>query len=247
MKSNSLPFIAVIISIIFWSLDAVIDFYIFGSDSSIIAEILTPEPVELWMRIVVVSLFISFSFYAKKLLTKQSEISNQLEQHKKELEILATTDPLTLLPNRREFSRMLAIEIAREQRSNSGFLLVMCDIDYFKKVNDKYGHNIGDDVLKSFAKILMASTREMDMIARWGGEEFALLIPNSNIQLASTIVNKIRERIESTNFKDVGNITASFGVTSYKENDDEQSLFSRADKVLYKAKENGRNRIEINI
>ena len=247
MKPNSLPILAAIFSIVFWVLDSIIDNVFFEKDKSILENMISPEPIELWMRFVVVLLLISFSIYARHLLNKQVQISNELEKNKKELENLATTDSLTLLFNRRKFSEILKLEIERERRFGNGLFLMVCDIDKFKNINDKYGHNIGDEVLKAFAKVLQDSIRKIDVVARWGGEEFVLLIPNTEVDLAPAIANKLRKLIESSKFKDISDVTASFGIACYEENDNEESLFNRADKALYKAKKKGRNRIEVSI
>lgn len=247
MKQNHLPIIALIFSILFWCSDAIIDYVFFEQEESIIENIIYPEPIELWMRFVVVSLLISFSIYAKYLLSRQIQISSELEISKKELEIIAATDPLTSLFNRRKFSEILKLEIERERRSGNGLFLMVCDIDKFKNINDKHGHNTGDEVLKRVATLLRDSTREIDVVARWGGEEFILLILDTDVKFAHTIANKLRKLIESSKFIGVEGITASFGIACYEENDNEESLFNKADKALYKAKMNGRNCIEFTL
>lgn len=277
MKPNSLPIIGAVFSIVFWIMDSIIDVLLFGENESILESLVSPEPVELWMRTLVVVLLIAFSFFARYLLKLQINASNELVEYKnqleetvdlrtnelrskneelqneieirkkaeKTLEEIAITDPLTKLYNRRKFSEVLRYEIERERRYKSGLLLIMCDIDNFKSINDKYGHSAGDEVLKRFSQIVQTSIRKSDSLARWGGEEFILLISNTEPDKALFIAEKIRKIIETTEFKLADGVTASFGVTSYEGSDSEESLIARADKALYKAKENGRNRVEV--
>lgn len=271
MKPDSLPILAVVFSAFFWVVDSFIDTFIFDEGETLSESFFSPEPVELWMRILVIVLLVSFSFYTRYLLTQQTNISKELDQYKNHLEKtvslrtqelkdeieirkltetalreIATTDPLTLLFNRRKFSEVAEYEIDRESRYRSGLSLIMCDIDEFKKVNDKYGHKVGDEVLKTFAKILQGSTRKSDVVARWGGEEFVVLISNTDPKLAPDIADKLRTSIEQTDFKIVGKVTASFGVAFFEENDNEETLISRVDQALYQAKGNGRNCVEVN-
>lgn len=119
----------------------------------------------------------------------------------------------------------------------------MFDIDHFKKVNDTYGHDVGDYVLESISKIIKTSVRETDIFARWGGEEFLILCAEINIENTEILAEKLRESIGTYNFENVGNITASFGVTIYDEKDDRDTFLKRVDEALYEAKENGRNRV----
>lgn len=158
---------------------------------------------------------------------------------------LATIDPLTSIPNRRKFDEVLEYEMKRDARYNNELSLVFCDLDYFKKINDEYGHKIGDDVLKAFTQLVSESIRKTDVVARWGGEEFALLLPETSVMIAATTAEKLRKETEQFNFPHVGHITASFGVTQFIGGDTEASLINRADDALYKAKKNGRNRVEI--
>lgn len=277
MKPASLPILSVVFSIVFWSMDSIIDVLVFGENESILKNFIAPEPLELWMRILVVTLLVIFSFYAKYLLTLQIKASIELEKYKDDLEVIvelrtkellsknkelqneivirknteqaleeiAITDPLTFLYNRRKFNEMLKHEIVRERRYKSGLLLIMCDIDNFKKINDTYGHNAGDEVLKTVATIMRSAIRKSDLIARWGGEEFILLISNTDIDWAVVIAEKLRKLIEDADFKVVDKVTASFGLAFFEGDDTGESLVSHADKALYKAKQGGRNAVEI--
>ena len=158
---------------------------------------------------------------------------------------LASIDPLTSIPNRRKFDEVLEYEMNRDTRYKNELSLVFCDLDYFKKINDQYGHKVGDDVLKAFTRVVSDNIRKTDVVARWGGEEFALLLPETSIMIAASTAEKLRRETERFDFPHVGHISASFGVTQYIEGDTEASLINRADDALYKAKKNGRNRVEM--
>lgn len=255
LHSKTLPILAIVVSILFWIVDSSIDVIIFGEDESIIESILNPKPVELWMRCFVVFLLVGFSLFAKYSLSQQMKITDKLnslnEQLQKEiverknvekqLEELAATDPLTSLYNRRKFNEVLQYEIERDRRYKCGLSLILCDIDHFKQINDNYGHDIGDKVLTEFAEQVKTAIREADLFARWGGEEFAILIPNSSSEIAISLAEKIRIFIENSNFSVGKKVTASFGVSILLMNEDRESLIKRADHALYTAKEKGRN------
>ena len=129
------------------------------------------------------------------------------------------------------------------------------DIDFFKKVNDNYGHAVGDEVLKNVAEVIKTSLRESDIPSRYGGEEFAILLPYTKLEEAGSVAQRLRSNVESkvidlTNVKDAKiseiQVTVSVGVYEYKEGDDPQQLYTKADKALYFAKEHGRNKVIIN-
>ena len=121
----------------------------------------------------------------------------------------------------------------------------MFDIDYFKKLNDTYGHNAGDYVLKTLTQIVENTFRKIDYIIRWGGEEFLVIALDTDLGGAEVMAEKIRKAIENYNFDKVGRVTASFGVTQFKQDDTEDSFMKRADDALYQAKGKGRNRVEV--
>ena len=160
-----------------------------------------------------------------------------------ELEQLAITDPLTSLFNRRKFNELLAYEVERDQRYHAGLCLIMCDIDHFKQINDKFGHAAGDFALKVFSDKVTENIRDVDIFARWGGEEFMILMPNSNIDNACSVAEKLRDTIEHTDIKAVNCITASFGVAHCNNSDTSESIVERVDAALYKAKQQGRNMV----
>ncbi|MBI9107296.1 MAG: diguanylate cyclase [Spirochaetales bacterium] len=171
----------------------------------------------------------------------------QLKSAKEKLNILAFTDPLTGLFNRRKFMETLDREMTREKRYDGKLSFIMIDIDHFKKVNDDYGHDVGDKALMKFAEILSSSLRETDFAGRLGGEEFGVILPQTNIEQALIVAERIRSRIESESKTDeIPQFTASFGLAQYRKELDNSSMLTRdADKALYAAKEGGRNKISI--
>ena len=161
-------------------------------------------------------------------------------------EPVATTeeDYLTGLYNRRKIHEIIETEIIRSKRYNSAFSVILIDIDDFKIVNDTFGHNTGDKVLVQFSGTLKHTIRESDIASRWGGEEFLVIMPETTIDGASALAEKLRSNIENCDFKNIGNITASFGVTGIRHGDNVQSLIHRADEALYSAKEAGKNTVK---
>jgi diguanylate cyclase (GGDEF)-like protein len=163
----------------------------------------------------------------------------------------ALVDGLTGLANRRHTEEALAVEISRIGRAQSGQMaFVLLDVDHFKSVNDRYGHPVGDIVLRSMAQILDASVREVDTAGRWGGEEFALVLAGTDLAGGTQLAERIRHAIETTPvLLDDGTelrITASFGVASLPPSSSPEDLLAAADEALYAAKEAGRNRVVAN-
>ncbi len=164
------------------------------------------------------------------------------------LEKIAQTDPLTQLYNRRTFEQYCDVEFSRTSRSGSTFSIIICDLDYFKRINDQYGHQTGDKVLKIFAKTLKMNLRKQDIVARYGGEEFIILLPDTNLRNGTIVAEHLRQTTEETDLLAAINssltFTASFGVSNYLPEDDQwAAVLSRADKALYTAKDQGRNRV----
>lgn len=158
----------------------------------------------------------------------------------------AQTDPLTGTLNRLGLEKSFSREMDLAKRNNSDLSLLMFDVDHFKKVNDSYGHDTGDQVLKDMTQHINNCIRTTDVFARFGGEEFVVLLNNTNRSGALLLAEKIRQHIENTpSYIDGKEIryTSSIGVTSLTKRDDKESLFKRADKALYQAKNNGRNRV----
>ncbi len=158
--------------------------------------------------------------------------------------ILATIDPLTKVYNRLKFDEILQTEIERAKRYKTSFSLIMFDIDDFKKINDTFGHQVGDFILKEMARLVKKNIRATDFLARWGGEEFMVLAPHTNITCAEKLACKLKIVIENHDFK-IGKITASFGVTEYEEGDTPNSIIHRADEALYQAKNKGKNQVVV--
>ncbi|MEA3316010.1 MAG: sensor domain-containing diguanylate cyclase [Campylobacterota bacterium] len=161
------------------------------------------------------------------------------------LEEQASVDKLTGVFNRRKFEDIFEHEIEKSRISKNFLSMIVVDIDHFKSVNDNYGHNVGDDVLKEVANLISNNIKRLDIFARWGGEEFVVLLPNNNIKEAGKLAEKLRILIEEDSFSIVGKLTISLGVASYHNNDSKTDFFERADKSLYKAKTSGRNKVMI--
>lgn len=175
--------------------------------------------------------------------SENSSMAETIQQQKQK----ATTDPLTQLPNREAWNKRVSQELARLRRYQTPVSMAVADVDFFKQVNDSYGHLAGDKVLKVLAKTIAAEIREMDFIARYGGEEFVILLPQTNLDDAIQAIEKVRVKVESCNFQFEGKpvpITMSFGVAQYDADEASKDTFKKADAALYRAKNNGRNRVE---
>ncbi len=168
------------------------------------------------------------------------------EQQEAELLRLALVDPLTNAPNRRGFFNALNPWLALARRPGNSTALIMLDLDHFKRINDNYGHPIGDQVLKAVAEIGQSQLRDSDLIGRLGGEEFAVLLPRTTAQDAMMVAERMRQAIMAVQIKAekaVLCVTASFGVTTIRPDDSMVSLIKRADDALYAAKKAGRNQV----
>lgn len=171
-----------------------------------------------------------------------SDITQRIEMEK-ELKKFATIDTLTGIYNRRKIDKEIEIEISRANRHTHGFTLLMLDIDNFKTINDTYGHDIGDSVLKEFTALVLSHIRKSDRFGRWGGEEFMITLPESNIENIKIFGEKLRESVEKYKFKGIQKLTVSIGFTIFKENDTKMDIIKRADLAMYQVKESGRNNI----
>lgn len=178
----------------------------------------------------------------------------EIETLKRELEharVEALTDPLTGALNRRGFDMQFSRLLAESETSNSEISLIMLDIDHFKKINDTHGHLFGDKVIRGVAEVLKANVKGRDAIARLGGEEFGVLLPDTSLSGAQVLADKIRQMVEKGRIRrqdgkdEVGGITISLGVAELNRDEDTTAFLNRADKALYFSKENGRNRVSI--
>ena len=160
------------------------------------------------------------------------------------LKQLATTDTLTGICNRRHFDEMLASEIDRAVRFSSPLSLILFDVDHFKRINDTFGHQAGDRVLIQLAVAVGGAIRTTDLFARWGGEEFIVLLPGSDLNAGRLLAEKLRMVLEKQQFADAGQVTCSFGVAEYAPGDNVEALMKKLDRCLYHAKASGRNRVE---
>ena len=165
----------------------------------------------------------------------------QLEEANRTLERLSVTDHLTHLFNRERLDEVLDSELRRANRYGAAFGVVMVDVDYFKEVNDEYGHPVGDRVLIELAEILSSNSRSVDTVGRWGGEEFLIICPELDRDGVMAVAEKLRKDIEGHQFPIIGRKTASFGVAVFKSDDEVADLMDRVDRALYLSKENGRN------
>lgn len=185
----------------------------------------------------------------KKNLEQSKSQIDKLRSHLAEAQEMGMRDPLTSLSNRRYFDASLARELADAQARGTPLSLVMGDIDNFKKINDLFGHQIGDEILKMFARVLTDNVHARDTVARYGGEEFAIVLPETRLESARQLTERLRSQVESMQLaisesgQEIGTVTASFGVAELGAADDAEALIQRADAKLYEAKCAGRNRV----
>lgn len=172
-------------------------------------------------------------------------VTTELEHSNRELARLSVTDKLTQLYNRMKLDELLTRELSRANRYGSKLSVILCDIDHFKSVNDVHGHQVGDKVLLDFANVLKANLRESDILGRWGGEEFLVIVPENSIREAEILAEKLRAAIADHQFPVVGHKTCSVGLTAHRLGDTESSMLARADEALYEAKQSGRNRVAV--
>lgn len=188
------------------------------------------------------------SLRTKALQDELKKKNRQLEEVLAKVEFLAITDPLTGLYNRRHFEIMIEKEFNRTARYNSPTSCLMIDIDYFKRINDEYGHRAGDTVLKEIADLLKRCLRKIDTVARWGGEEFVVLLPGTNKKGATDASSRILGAISEHQFSGIQRqITVSIGIAAVPgcPADSAEKLIDASDNAMYEAKSKGRNRIEL--
>jgi diguanylate cyclase len=207
-----------------------------------------------------VKLVVSYLMVENENMRKRTaELQSSLESSQRQIERLKSnlaaaeaqglSDPLTGLKNRRSFDLTLAAEVSSARTSLKPLSLVMADIDHFKSINDRYGHQSGDDVLKWFARILSNNMKGRDTVARYGGEEFAIIMPQTTLENAAMLAGQIKAQLEQQFWKKPGapntmlRVTASFGVAQLSDGEGTSGLISRADAKLYESKSKGRNRV----
>jgi len=186
--------------------------------------------------------------FHKEELKYRVQIGERIIELEQKILVLASTDSLTGVLNRRAFMERMEQEINRSKRENSAFSLILTDIDYFKRINDKYGHQVGDLVLQRFAEILSKSSRPYDFVGRYGGEEFVVCLPGGDGLQGQLVAERMRKRVEEMrillpNSSKSLQITASFGVASFRLGSKESvdSITGQADDAMYMAKRKGRN------
>ena len=171
-------------------------------------------------------------------------LNRYMKDLNRQLEGAALTDSLTGIPNRLYFDQQLEANMISNQRYGMAFSVIMLDLDHFKRVNDDYGHPVGDRVLREFGQIVKQQLRPTDQFARWGGEEFIIATPHTSIDHALTVAERIRAVVAKRNFATVSRVTASIGVTEYQPGETAMALLERVDHALYRAKAAGRNQVE---
>lgn len=174
-----------------------------------------------------------------------AEKTRELREKNSELAYRAVTDSLTGIYNRMKTDQVLKQEIQRVRRHPAPLAVILLDIDHFKRVNDTLGHGIGDSVLAGVADLLQTRVRETDTVGRWGGEEFLIVCPMTDAYEATTLAESLRERIAGHSFGVDYSITASFGVASYVQGDELETIVRFADLAMYEAKNAGRNRVTV--
>jgi len=201
----------------------------------------TPKPV----HIIELDNLLNMNLKIQKAKVGYHKLSKEMSVKNKQLKTLAITDQLTQLYNRLKLDEVLMYEAARSQRDQTPLTVAIIDIDKFKSVNDTFGHQIGDSVLICVAQVMLKNIRSTDILGRWGGEEFMLILPNTPLEHAAEHANKLRKLIERASFSPVEHVTISVGMASCVEPGCEKRLVELADHALYEAKNNGRNRVEL--
>ncbi|WED24504.1 diguanylate cyclase [Vibrio sp. JC009] len=176
---------------------------------------------------------------------KLAEAHALLEMKNEQLEVMASRDSLTGICNRFSLDESLNKELNQAERYGRSFSVIIMDIDHFKKVNDTFGHQVGDETLKTIAGLLKNGVRQSDICGRWGGEEFLIICPESGSDGAFVLAEHLRAKIKAYPMPTSKNITASFGIASFQRGESANSLLTRADRALYYAKTEGRNRTRI--
>lgn len=196
------------------------------------------------MLIVVSFLASQLNYLRTKLTLQKNDLLEALER----IQIMAAHDELTSLPNRRYMSEVLEVEEKRHRLNNASLCVALIDIDFFKQINDRHGHAVGDQVLKGFASSFRTALRTNDVLARWGGEEFLLLLPETTVEDAASVLNRVHSTVSKIHIPVLGthlDVTFSAGLTRLDFNGTMEDAISKADDAMYFAKKAGRNRVHV--
>jgi len=226
--------LAVLLSLFFWLTDAVVDGWLEPGVSGLI---LVPDtPREWWIRLFAITFIFGFGIYAQASIRQHKAVAKKLRE-------ITVIDPLTGIFNRRRFDQVIHQEKAKHERYSRNMAVVMFDIDFFKRVNDNFGHAVGDRVLQQLVITTQKVLRESDYFFRWGGEEFLVLAPETNMQECLILAERLRTAVAEHKFDVVGKITISIGLGQYIKGENIDELLKRADDALYDAKHSGRNAV----
>jgi len=207
-----------------------------------------PRALNLLNALNIIVLFIALSSFAHKYRVAVRIAERELKEANRELDLLAGTDPLTGLLNRRHMLERIEIEMSRLERGGKPFVLVMGDVDDFKSFNDQYGHECGDSALVYVSNLMRDSLRKLDRLARWGGDEFLILLPETGLREGGMVAERVREVIESISLSHGGrqmSVKMSFGVSVCARPGSIKDYINEADQALYAAKRRGRNSVVI--
>ncbi|WP_417518360.1 diguanylate cyclase [Marinobacter sp.] len=209
----------------------------------------------LWLTLLVLGTVLVVSLYWNRYLAKANrkirdtlndlhDVQAQLEDQNRMFKQQSITDALTGIYNRLKLDEDLSYAIKRSKRTEKQFSVILLDIDHFKLVNDRFGHLVGDELLKAFSSLLVGSVRESDIVGRWGGEEFLIICPDTDLAGCKQLAEQLRKRISEHKFPEKRLLTASSGIAAHQHDEKADTLIARVDKALYRAKKHGRNRVE---
>lgn len=196
------------------------------------------------MSLVFIAFLVTASRRASNIFTESQRLRFENEDITEKMHALATTaitDPLTGAYNRNMLNVTLPSEMERARRHNAPLAIILLDIDHFKRINDSYGHQVGDRTLVWITERICSQLREADLLFRWGGEEFMVVAPNTDLAAACVVADRMRRQIEQSPFDPAGIVTCSFGCSQFWPEDTSDAFIQRADRALYAAKDNGRN------
>ena len=232
--------IFVLVSVAF--IATVWEFFIADFISALLSDELTSaNKDERWEYVISITIFAALSLVYPLIIGKQ--LIEKQDLLYAEIRSLSEIDHLTDMYNRRKITELFDREMTRYRRYKYPLSIILIDIDYFKEINDQFGHLQGDTMLREFASIMKAEARETDYVGRWGGEEFLIICPETDIDGARTLAEKLRISISKFAFTTTGHQTASFGVTTCTDESTSESMINRADKALYAAKSAGRDTV----